>query len=111
VFAMLKQPVTAAYNERMTIAISDLNAIDQIWITGSRQRQSLETIVIISRRELAKLNHQGHVKAQELYAVVNLLRRCPPGPILHLLVTSKWSNHVGDLYFRLGDSNRESAYE
>jgi hypothetical protein len=50
---------------------------------------------------MAKLSPQSHVHAQELYAGVNLLRRCPPGPILSLLLESDWVQHLGNLYFRL----------
>jgi len=38
-------------------------------------------------RELSKLNPQGHVHAIELYAAINVIRRCPPGPILAILAS------------------------
>jgi hypothetical protein len=53
--------------------------------------------------ELAKLSPQNHVHAQELYAGVNVLRRCPPDMILDVLIKSDWSKHLGNLYFRLED--------
>jgi hypothetical protein len=59
-------------------------------------------------RELSKLNPQGHIHAQELYSAVNLVKRCPPSPIVELLFTRPWSNHLGDLYFRLDESKIES---
>jgi hypothetical protein len=101
VFAMLKQIITSAIDERMTIAIPDVEAVDHLWEAGTR-KASLEQVTISMMRELAKLNPQGHVHAQELYAAVNLIRRCPPGPILNMLVNRNWANHLGDLYFRLG---------
>ena len=54
-------------------------------------------------RELTKLTPQGHVHAQELYAAINLVRRVPPAPLLALLVTRPFVQHVGDLHFRLED--------
>jgi methionyl-tRNA synthetase len=39
-------------------------------------------------RELSKLTPQGHVHAQELYSALNLVRRCPPAPMLSALVTN-----------------------
>jgi len=104
VFAMLKQPIAAGYDEHMTIAIPDLAAIDQIWSTSGRQKPSLEEVVIAMMRELSKLNPQGHIHAQELYAAVNIVRRCPPGPILNLLTNRSWASYIGDLYFRLNDA-------
>jgi hypothetical protein len=108
VFAMLKQVITSAFDERMTIAIPDVEAIDHLWDQGTR-KASLEQTTISMMRELAKLNPQGHVHAQELYAAVNIIRRCPPGPILNLLVNRNWANHLGDLYFRLGESPQEGG--
>ena len=108
VFAMLKQVITSAVDERMAIAIPDVEAIDHLWDQATR-KPSLEQTTISMMRELAKLNPQGHVHAQELYAAVNIVRRCPPGPILSLLVNRNWANHLGDLYFRLGESPQEAG--
>jgi hypothetical protein len=55
---------------------------------------------------LAKLNPQSHVHASELYTAVNIIRRCPPGPILALLASRPWFIHVGDLHYRFDDSER-----
>lgn len=107
VFAMLKQIVTCAFDERMVIAINDLNALEKHWEPGGRSRQNLEQVILGMMRELSKLNTQGHVHFQELYSSVNLVRRCPPGFILNMLVSRPWANHLGDMYFRL-DENKES---
>jgi hypothetical protein len=103
VFAMLKQVVSAAYDERMAIAVPDVEQLDQIWEQKQRS-PSFERIVVNIVRELTKLNPQSHVHASELYAAVNLVRRCPPGPILALLASRPWFVHVGDLHFRFDDS-------
>ena len=58
--------------------------------------------------ELAKLNTPGLVHAQELYAAINIIRRCPPGPIFDILVTNPKIVHVGDLYFRLENITQEN---
>jgi hypothetical protein len=55
-------------------------------------------------KELAKLNPQAHVHATELYAAINIIRRCPPEPILALLASRPWFDHVGDLHFRFIDA-------
>jgi hypothetical protein len=107
VYAMLKQLVTAAFDERMAIAIPDVAAVDQIWKLGKAQRTPLEQIVHTTMVELAKLNPQGQVHAQELYASINIVRRCPPGPILNVLTNSNEYSHLGDLYFRVNESLQE----
>lgn len=105
VFALLKQVVTCSFDERMAIAIPDVKAIDAIWEKYAKTRPQLEKIMQIMMRELAKLNPQGHVHAQELYAAINIVKRCPPSPIIDILFNSPWATHMGDLYFRLDDSN------
>jgi len=104
VFAMLKQVVTAAYDERLAIMVPDMNALDQIWTQRQSKQQPFERVLVDIVRELTKLNPQKHVHASELYAAVNLLRRCPPEPILALLISRPWFVHVGDLHFRFDDS-------
>jgi hypothetical protein len=104
VFAMLKQVVTAAYDERLAIMVPDFDALDQVWSDRRAKQPPFERIVVDIVRELTKLNPQSHVHAAELYAAVNLVRRCPPEPILALLASRPWFVHVGDLHFRFDDS-------
>jgi hypothetical protein len=99
VFAMLKQPITAEFNDRMAIFVPDFKALDPIW----EKSHSFEELAVLVMRELSKSNPQGHVHAQELYAAVNLVRRVPPGPLFALLVTKPVFKHVGDLHFRLDE--------
>jgi hypothetical protein len=106
VFAMLKQTVAGDFDERMTIAVPDVEAVDQIWQRVQKERLPFERIVVNTVRELAKLNPQSHVHASELYAAVNILRRCPPEPLLSLLASRPWFVHVGDLHFRFDDSEQ-----
>ncbi len=101
VFATLKQIVSAAYDERLAIAVPDLDMLDNIWELRKKEQPPFERTVVNMARELTKLNAQGHVHASELYAAVNLMRRCPPGPIMALLASRPWFVHVGDLHFRL----------
>lgn len=105
VFSMLKHNITAAVDERMAIMISDTEMLDKVWERGSKQRGSLPQTVRLIITEMAKLSPQSHVHAQELYAGVNILRRCPPGPILSVLLESPWANHLGNLYFRLEETS------
>lgn len=106
VFAMLKQNVQTSFDERMAIAIPDVDSIDAVWAQMNKERPPFEKVVVNMVRELAKLNPQGHVHASELYAALNVVRRCPPGPMLALLASRSWFVHVGDLHFRLSDAER-----
>jgi len=104
VFAMLKQVVTAAYDERLAIMVPDFEALDIVWNQRLEKQPPFERTLVDIVRELTKLNPQRHVHASELYAAVNLVRRCPPEPILALLASRPWFVHVGDLHFRFDDS-------
>ena len=104
VFATLKQIISSDYNDRMAIVIPDIGPIDLVWHKNQMDPPPFEQIVVDAVRELSKLNPQGHVHVTELYAAVNTVRRCPPGPLLWLLETRPWFVHVGDLHFRFDDS-------
>ncbi|MBM3136773.1 MAG: hypothetical protein FJZ98_01145 [Chloroflexi bacterium] len=103
VYAMLKHPLSAAYNERMAIAIPDTEALDEIWKQKIYAKEPLDKSILRVMRELAKLNPQGQVHAQELYAAVNVIRRSPPGIILYQMIHNQQISHLGDLYFRISE--------
>ncbi len=105
VFSMLKHNSAAAVDERMAIVTSDVEALDKVWDRNNKQRPQLYQTVRQTLVEMAKLSPQSHVHAEELYAGVNILRRCPPGAILNLLLESTWAKHLGNLYFRLDDTS------
>ncbi len=105
VLAMLKQNINAVFDERMAIAIPDAEGVDLAWERTIKEHVPFEKVVINAVRELTKLNPQGHVHASELYAAVNIMRRCPPGPIMELLVSRPWFVHVGDLHFRYNEQS------
>lgn len=102
VFAMLKQPISAEFNDRMAFAIPSMEAVDQLWLQNNRR--PFEKLVGDMIREMSKLTPQGHVHAQELYSAVNIVRRVPPAPLFALLSSKPEFIHVGDLHFRLGES-------
>jgi hypothetical protein len=104
VFAMLKQNISTEFNERMVIAVPDVAGVDEASSQIAKQRLPFEQLVADMMRELVKLNVQGHVHAQELYSALNIVRRCPPGPLLTYLAGDPKFSHVGDMHFRMADS-------
>jgi len=108
VFAMLKQIVSANFDDRMVIAIPDVEAIDQLWERTNKEHAPFERAVMNTVKELAKLNPQGHVHASELYAAINVVRRTPPGPLLSVLASRPWFVHLGDLHYRFTETERMS---
>ncbi|MCE5209456.1 MAG: hypothetical protein LLG42_14235 [Chloroflexi bacterium] len=104
VFAMLKQLITTETDDRMAIYVADKMALDKLWENTKQGKYELTRIIVNMMRELIKLNPQGHVHFEELYAAVNLRYRCPPGVILSIIMEQPWATHLGDLHFNL---NRE----
>jgi hypothetical protein len=101
VFAMLKQSISAEFNDRMAFAIPSFEAVDQLWV--QERKRPFEKLVANLIHEMSKLTPQGHVHAQELYSAVNIVRRTPPAPLFALLASKPEFIHVGDLHFRLGE--------
>jgi hypothetical protein len=108
VFAMLKQNITTDFNERMVIAVPDVSGVDVASNQVATQRPPFEQLVADMMRELVKLNVQGHVHAQELYSALNIVRRCPPGPLLTYLARDPKFKHVGDMHFRMAETEGEN---
>ena len=86
-FQLLKQPITCEYDDLMIIGLSDPSAVEAMWAGPEQQQKSLLPFLRQIFPELAKLNPQGAVHAKTLYSAVNVLRRCPPGPVFHELST------------------------
>lgn len=107
VFALLKQPVTAEINDRMAFAVADTDSVDALW--KREKKQPFEKLVKNVMHELTKLNPQGHIHAQELYAAVNIVCRTPPAPLFALLATNPEFIHVGDLHFRMAEGITEET--
>jgi hypothetical protein len=98
-FKMLKQQVSTEFDERMIVVISNPREFDLLWQKYSSY--PTEKLLPIIFRELAKMNPQGHVHAQELYSAFNCVRRISPSYTLSLLDTNEEIEHLGDMYFRI----------
>ena len=107
VFALLRQPVYAGFNERMAIAITDQEGIDKIWQNRLGRTTPLKSDVFRMMNELAKLNSQHHVHFVDLYAAINVIRRTPPMELLEALSANPEIIHVGDHYYHLADQGKE----
>lgn len=105
VFAMLKQTITADFNERMAIAVPSTEVLDELWEKRAKNPHPLKKVMVTTMRELAKLNPQGHVHSIELYAAVNCIQRFQPGAIFSVLASDPDFTAVGDLYFRLSENS------
>jgi hypothetical protein len=101
---MQKWNVGSAYDDMMMIGMNDLEAADQVWIRSEEESWSLARIMVRLFPELAKLSPQNTVHAKTLYSAVNMVRRCPPGPIFAELVRQPSFISMGENYWRFNPS-------
>ena len=85
----------------MALITPDTDALDLIW--EKRLKLPIDKIIHQTMVDLSKLNPQNQIHAQELYAAVNVIRRCPPSVLLDILFNRPWVKHLGDMYFKLID--------
>lgn len=100
-FSMMKQLLPCAYDPRLVNFIQNPDVLDAYWVKGASTHSPIEKIAGHLFRELGKLNHQGQVHAEELYAAVNIVKRVTPTHILNILQSADWATYAGNLYFHL----------
>ena len=101
VFALLRQPIYAGFNERMAIAIPDMAGLDAAWKSRQSKAPTLKSDVMRMMSDLSKLNNQRHVRFIDLYAAINIFRRTTPMDLLDVLISNEDFFHVGDNYFHI----------
>ena len=101
IFEMNKIQVACEYDEYLITAESDREPIDRLRTDLDSMGVSLAQIVEQVVPELTKLNPQGTVHAKTVYSAVNILRRCPPGPVFYALISNRKFKDVGAGLFAL----------
>ncbi len=98
-FQMQRMACGCTYDELMLVGEGDPASISALWIQGEESARSLPQLINELFPELAKLSPQGTVHAKTLYSAVNVIKRCPPGPIFAHLVSRPGFKAVGDGYW------------
>jgi len=99
-----KRLIGAEYDELMVLGADDLKGVDALWMSTTNPRRSLPDLIRDLMAELARLTPQHTVHAKTLYSAVNVVRRCPPGPIFATLIARPEFEHVGGPYWRLAQA-------
>jgi len=99
-FSVRKMPISCEYDETMLVWAEDLDEIDALWIKAEESNKTLREIIENVFLELAKLNPQGTVHVKSIYSAVNIVRRCPPGPIFAELLNHPAFASVGDAHWK-----------
>jgi hypothetical protein len=96
-----KRAIGAEYDDLMILGADDLAGVDAAFQAAQQQRKSLLSILRSIIPSLGALTPQGTVHAKTVYSAVNVLRRCPPGPIFATLVANPDFQNVGGDYWKL----------
>ena len=105
-FEVQTRLIPCDYDDLMLIAEDYPAELDRVWRQAEGERRPIFTILYEIFPELSKLNPQGTVHVKTLYAAVNVVRRCPPGPILAELSTRACFLPVGDGYWSYDERRR-----
>lgn len=96
-----KRTIGADYDELMILGVDDLQAVDALYQSKEQDRKSIAAILKSLIAQLSHLTPQGTVHAKTLYSTINVLRRCPPGPMLATLAGNPEFENVGGHYWKL----------
>jgi len=100
-FEMQKRPIGCQYDELMIVGEDKSVEVDSFWVAAEEMEKPIFEVIREVFPELAKLSPQGTVHAKTLYSAINVVRRCPPGPIFAELGTQDRFNSVGSGYWTM----------
>jgi hypothetical protein len=106
VFKIQKVPISCGYDELMIVGEADASRVDELWVQVEEEGRPIFDVLCEVFPELAKLSPQGTVHAKTLYSAVNIVLRCPPGPIFAALVRHSCFQSVGGGYWAYDESLR-----
>jgi hypothetical protein len=98
-FQLRKLPIACEYDDQLTIAEDNAQAIDALRAEARARGEGLVQIMMRIMPELVKLSPQGTVHAKTIYSAINVLKRMPPGPIFALLSTEPCFVQMGGGYW------------
>lgn len=99
--------IACDYDDLMIVNTEDEEALQDLWQTMRERDVQLEDVLVDVAQALSRLNPQGNIHAKTLYSALNVVYRCPPGPIFAFLVLSPEFEHVGGPYWKLSQASSE----
>jgi len=102
-FEMRRQPMSVEFDETGIMLDDSEAASDRLWRQTRSARTPLADILRQVFAQLAKLSPQGTVHLNTLCSAINVLRRCPPEPILAELSLDWRYVGVGNGYYALDE--------
>ena len=100
-FHTAKRAIGADYDEMIIVGVGNLPEVDKLGKDTQSKRVTLTRLLRGLVAELSRQNPQGTVHSKVLYSALNILRRCPPGPMFAALLSSPDFDYVGGNYWKL----------
>jgi hypothetical protein len=98
---MNKVQIACEYDEHLIVSSEDREGLEAFNTGFERNEATLEQIVEMVVPEITKLNPQGTAHVKTIYSAVNMLWRCPPGPIFYTLLSNPRFQDAGDGFFNV----------
>lgn len=95
--------IGAEFDELLNFGVDNLSDLDQFIIQAQQQHRTLASIIKLLLPALGKLSPQGTTHVKTLYSAVNVIRRCPPGPIFAMLIANPDFEQIGDYNWKLSE--------
>ncbi len=102
-FDTAKRAIGADYDDMIIVGVDSLAEVDKLGNEIQNQRVPLANLLRNLITDLSKQNPQRTVHAKVLYSTLNILRRCPPGPIFATLIANPDFENVGGQYWKLSE--------
>lgn len=99
-FQSAKRAIGADYDEMIIVGVNNLQEVDKLGKDVQTGRATLSSLLRGLVGELCQQNPQGTVHTKVLYSALNIMRRCPPGPMLATLLTNPEFDYVGGNYWQ-----------
>lgn len=96
-----KGEVSCEYDETMIIGDERPDDTLKLRTSAAFNQLSLADIVYQIFSDLAGLSQTGSVHAKTIYSAVNVVRRCPPGPVFATLAVDTRIQSIGDGLYRV----------
>lgn len=100
-FEMNKIQISCEYDDYLVVSTEDEPGLDALHAEIEKRNVELDQIVEMVVPELTKLSPQGTAHAKTVYSAVNMIYRCPPGPVFYALISNRAFRDTGGGFFAL----------
>ncbi len=100
-FEMLRHQYSYVFDDHLALLVADEDSVAEYARQIRERGVTLEQLVQEVTPELVKLSPQGVVHVKTLYSAINVVRRCPPGPIFACLAQLPGAVDTGSGYWSI----------